>query len=96
MANHAINAAPIALLLAFPGTVCPIGGNTMNDPVVLAGTGLSYERAAIVAHFENHLTDPATGNPLDAAQRRLLPNPALKGVIDLIMASVTARVNAEP
>jgi hypothetical protein len=48
-----------------------------------------------VAHFNTRLTYPSTGNPHDAAQRRLLPNPALKGMIDLIMASVTARVNAE-
>ena len=96
MANNvAITNAPIALLLNFPGTTCPIGGGIMNDPAVLVGSGVSYERATIVAHLNTHGTDPATGLPLNAEQQRLLPNPALKGVIDVIVASLAARINAE-
>jgi len=90
-----LNNAQITRLLNLPGTHCPLGGGIMNDPAVLAGTGLSYERAAIVAHLNNHGTDPATGLPLTAAQQRLLPNPALKGLIEAVMASVAASMNAE-
>ena len=93
--NQVIDNTPIARLLTFPGITCPIGGGIMNDPAVLACTGVSYERAAIVAHLNAHGTDPATGHPLSAEEQYLLPNPALKGVIDLIMDSVAARMNAE-
>ena len=85
----------IALLLNFPGTHCPIGGGIMHDPAVLCGSGLSYERIAIEAHLLAHGTDPATGLPLTAEEQRLLPNPALKGLIGEIVANVVARVNAE-
>jgi hypothetical protein len=87
--------ANIPFLLNIPGTHCPIGGGIMNDPAVLAGTGLSYERAAIVAHLRAHGTDPATGLPLSVREQRLLPNPALKGLIDAIMVTVAASVQPE-
>ena len=89
------NNVPLAQLLNFPGTICPIGGGVMNDPAILAGNGISYERARIVEHLNANGTDPATGLPLSAMDRRLLPNPALKGFIDALMASAVARMNAE-
>jgi hypothetical protein len=75
-------------LLRIPGTRCPIGGQFMRDPVVLAGTGLSYERAAIAMHLALYGTDPESRTPLTAQQQRLLPNPALKDLIDRIRAAV--------
>jgi hypothetical protein len=72
-------------LLNIPGIRCPISGLFMSDPAILAGTGLSYERASIVAHLAARGTDPESGDPLDAAQQRLLPNPALKALIDAVL-----------
>ncbi len=87
--------ATIQFLLNVPGTHCPIGGGIMNNPAILAGTGVSYERTAIVAHLRAHGTDPVSGRPLSAREQRLLPNPALKGLIDAIMATVAVRVQPE-
>jgi hypothetical protein len=71
------------LMAALEPARCPITGNLTPDPVILAGTGLSYDRAAITAFFEaNGFVDPATGDPLDESQRRLLPNPALAGMVN--------------
>ena len=60
---------------------CPISKKVMFDPVVLAGTGLSYERDCIRAHLRASNTDPETGRVLDAKEQRLLPNPAMKALI---------------
>ena len=92
---NSLNNIEIPVLLNLPGCTCPIGGVIMNDPAILVGTGLSYERAAIVAHLNAHGTDPATGLALSAEEQRLLPNPALKGLIDEIMANVAGRMYAE-
>ena len=82
----AANTTVLLNLLNIPGTRCPLTGDLMRDPAVLCASGLSYERAAISAHLLAHGTDPETGVVID--NHRLLPNPALKGLIDGIMASV--------
>jgi hypothetical protein len=87
MANP-FNVVPDHHLLNFPGLSCPISGRLMTDPAILAGTGMSYERSAIVAHLARYGTDPDSGDVLNASARRLLPNPALKGLIDLVMEQI--------
>ncbi len=87
MANP-FNVVPDNLLLNFPGLTCPITGRLMTDPAILVGTGMSYERSAIVAHLAQHGTDPDSGAALSAEQRRLLPNPSLKGMIDLVLERI--------
>ncbi len=87
--------ANIQFLLNVPGTRCPIGGGIMNNPAILAGTGVSFERATIEAHLRAHGTDPVSGQRLSVREQRLLPNPALKGLIDAIMAAIVVRVQPE-
>ncbi len=50
----------------------------MEDPVILCGTGLSYERVNIERWIDVHGTDPISGAQLDAAGMRLIPNKALR------------------
>jgi hypothetical protein len=64
-----------ALLVPF---LCPISRVLMEDPVILCGTGLSYERVNIERWIDVHGTDPISGAQLDAAGMRLIPNKALR------------------
>jgi len=57
---------------------CPITLSLMNDPVI-APSGHSYEREAILGHLSKHTTDPLTNGPLSIADLR--PNRALKDAI---------------
>ncbi len=75
-------------LLHLPGIRCLITGSVMRDPKLLVANGVSYERSAITAHLRDNGTNPETGELLDSSQRRLLPNPALKQLIDNIWMSV--------
>mmetsp|Transcript_8872 Transcript_8872/g.12273 ORF Transcript_8872/g.12273 Transcript_8872/m.12273 type:complete len:309 (+) Transcript_8872:955-1881(+) len=50
----------------------------MKDPVITMN-GHTYERAAIEKWFEDHTTDPKTGERVD---KKVIPNWALKGAID--------------
>lgn len=54
---------------------CPLSGLILHDPVILAESGFSYDRASLVAWIAEHGTDPATRLPLQ--DTRLLPNPAI-------------------
>jgi hypothetical protein len=54
----ATNTVAVVLAGEFPGLTCPITGELMTDPAILVGTGMSYERSAIVAHLARHGTDP--------------------------------------
>ena len=74
-------------ILSIPELRCPLSNIFMSDPVILAATGLSYERANIVAHLATHGTDPESGMVLSLAQQRLLPNPALKALIDAVLVA---------
>lgn len=60
--------------------LCPITMDVMRDPVV-AADGHSYERGAILQHFERgpHVKSPITGAPLP--NKDLIDNHALKAMI---------------
>lgn len=55
--------------------VCPITSEIMEDPVVCAD-GHTYERAAIEAWLQSHLTSPTTNLPLSV--KMLFPNHAIR------------------
>jgi len=57
---------------------CPITLSLMNDPVI-APSGHSYEREAILGHLSKHTTDPLTNGPISIADLR--PNRGLKDAI---------------
>lgn len=61
--------------------LCPISMCVMDDPVVLAETGVTYERCEIQAWFaEGKSTCPCTG--VKVISQQLVPNRALKAAID--------------
>jgi hypothetical protein len=73
----------------FPSTfpndfMCPISYDIMTDPVILAGSGQTYERAAIEQWFRmGRRSCPTTKiNLSKAAARQLISNRALKNVIE--------------
>jgi hypothetical protein len=63
---------------------CPISGEIMKDPVILARSGVSYERAAIEAWIVERATDPGSGEPLEQ-DARLIENPCLKALIESVI-----------
>lgn len=64
---------------------CPLSGEIMVDPVILASSGVSYERVAIEVWILEHATDPASGQRL--LDTRLIKNPCLKALIDAVIAN---------
>eukprot|EP01018_Ginkgo_biloba_P024230 Gb_25683 [translate_table: standard] len=64
--------------LAIPSSFfCPITGQIMEDPVMLAEAGYTYERYAITEWFERgHTTCPDTGKVLESLE--LVPNLVLR------------------
>lgn len=65
---------------------CPISGEIMEDPVILACSGVSYERRELEAWIEENGTDPESGEPL--ADLRVLENPCLKSLIEAVVAGL--------
>ena len=65
---------------------CPISGQIMVDPVILASSGVSYERSLLETWIEERGTDPETGEPL--ADRRVLENPCLKSLIEAVVTGL--------
>lgn len=63
---------------------CPISLELMRDPVVTSD-GHTYERATINQWLEEHATSPLTG--LLLKRKELIPNVALKNVIDELRES---------
>jgi hypothetical protein len=59
---------------------CPIRHEIMEDPVILAATGQTYEREAIEEWLEKNNTDPLTRKPLES--KMIIPNYALKSLCD--------------
>ena len=60
---------------------CPISMSVMADPVILPETGITYDRHAITAWFdEGGTTCPCTG--VHVTDKRLIPNRVLKTAID--------------
>ena len=60
---------------------CPLTGNSLKDPVVLAQTGHTFEKGAIVTHLQTHDTCPVTNQTL--LSKELTPNHALKAAMDV-------------
>lgn len=73
--------------------VCPIGLAVMEDPVVTPA-GHSYERSAIQRALAHSSRDPFTGEELQLTQ--LLPNRALREVIEHWAREVLARAQGTP
>ena len=49
--------------------ICPITRNMFRDPVIVVESGHTYERSAILSHFEhNGAKDPLTGLALSSAK----------------------------
>lgn len=61
---------------------CPITREVMVDPVVVCGTGQTYEREAVESWFCRHqpATDPATNVILDSTQ--VVPNWAIREALN--------------
>ena len=62
--------------------VCPIGAHLMHDPVVVFGSGHTYERANIMRWFAEHDLDPKTNLALTAEGKQLVPNLSIKQLVD--------------
>jgi hypothetical protein len=54
----------------------------MRDPVVLVGSGNTYERAAISMWLRTKPTDPLSNVPIPPKDQILVPNVALRSAID--------------
>jgi hypothetical protein len=62
--------------------LCPISWDVMRDPVVVSGSGNTYDRKSIERHFQTKHTDPITNGELRrTSERRLVPNNALKSQV---------------
>jgi hypothetical protein len=53
---------------------CPITYELFKDPVFCVGDGHTYEREAILRHFENSSSSPLTGERLNQAEKVVIPN----------------------
>lgn len=62
--------------------ICPISLEIMKDPVIVVGSGQTYERNSIKAHFSTRHTDPVSGVALNSAEKILVSNIALKKLIN--------------
>lgn len=63
--------------------MCPITYDVMCDPVVVVGSGNTYDRKSIEKHFSSRHSDPLTNMDLRrTADRRLVPNNSLRSQID--------------
>jgi len=62
--------------------MCSITGEIMHDPVVLVGSGNTYEREAIVTWLRTHSTDPLSNVTIPKKDQVLVPNVALRSAID--------------
>ena len=66
------------------GLLCPISLELMVDPVMLTGTGQTYERAAIARWLHTNTTDPITNVELHS--KKLVPNFAIRKLVLLWLA----------
>jgi U-box domain len=61
---------------------CPLSGQVMQDPVLYGSEGHSFEREALECWVAaNPGVDPFTGQPLPPEGNRVLPNYALRSII---------------
>lgn len=61
---------------------CSITHEVMSDPVILAGTGQTYERKSIERWLRTHSTDPLTNKVLMGNDRVLIPNYSMRHAIE--------------
>ena len=59
--------------------VCPISLELMVDPVILAETGQTYDRATIESWLHMHSTDPITN--VELRSKKLVPNIAIRKMV---------------
>ena len=73
--------APEADLVVEPDVlICPITRNMFRDPVMVVDSGHTYERSAIVSHFQcNGTKDPLTGLALRSA--KVMTNWAVRQIV---------------
>jgi len=63
--------------------LCPISLEVMRDPVLVCGSGNTYDRQSIERHFQRRFTDPITNMELrKASERKLVSNNTLRSQID--------------
>jgi len=55
----------------------------MRDPVIVSGSGNTYDRKSIERHFQSKHTDPISNLELwKASERKLVPNNSLRSQVD--------------
>jgi len=91
LAHHA--AEPEELASQF---LCPISYEVMNDPVLVVGSGNTYDRKSIERHFERKKTDPLANTELTRlSDRVLVPNNVLRSQIaEMVRAQVHLKLAA--
>jgi hypothetical protein len=66
-----------------PQFLCPISYDLMRDPVVVSGSGNTYDRKSIERHLQMKHTDPMSNQELRrASERKLVPNNALRSQVN--------------
>jgi hypothetical protein len=63
-----------------PALICPISRDVLRDPVLLVGSGHTYERADLVRWLREHDTDPVTNRPLTS--KEYVTNFVVKSLLD--------------
>lgn len=62
--------------------LCPISMQIMQDPVIVTGSGNTYDRKSIERHFQHFYRDPLNNTELRRpADRKLIPNNQLRSQI---------------
>jgi hypothetical protein len=76
--------------------LCPISLDVMHDPVVVSGSGNTYDRKSIERHFQTRHTDPISNIDLrKSSERKLVPNNTVKSqVIEAERSRVDLRLLA--
>mmetsp|Transcript_95450 Transcript_95450/g.165786 ORF Transcript_95450/g.165786 Transcript_95450/m.165786 type:complete len:809 (-) Transcript_95450:56-2482(-) len=76
--------------------LCPISKDIMLDPVIVSGSGNTYDRESIERHFQYKFTDPISNMELrHRADRKLVPNNSLRSQVDeAVRAQVDLRLAA--
>ena len=68
--------------------LCPISMDIMQDPVVVGGSGNTYDRKSIEKHFQHCHRDPLNNMELRRPQdRKLIPNNQLRSQIRVLVKS---------
>lgn len=63
-----------------PALICPISRDIFHDPVLLVGSGHTYERADLVRWLREHDTDPVTNSAL--VSKEYVTNYLVKSLLD--------------